>query len=224
MKILVVEDEHRIANTIKKGLEQEKYTADVSYTGVDGYDLASTGDYDVIILDLMLPGMSGLEIVGRMRKEGNHTPVLILTAKGQLQDKVEGLDKGADDYLTKPFSFEELLARVRALGRRPRQALGETLRAGELTLDTKTYRVARSGKDISVSGKEYKLLVYLLRNKNTIVSKDTVIQHVWDYDTDILPNTVEVYIRNLRRKIDLPFGSKKPLIKTVRGFGYTIRG
>lgn len=222
MRVLVVEDEHRIANSIKKGLEQEKFAVDVAYTGTQGYDLASTEEYDTIILDLMLPGVDGLEICKRLRSSNIHTPILILTARGQIQDKVSGLDSGADDYLTKPFSFEELLARVRALSRRPKNMLGTTLSVLDLSLDTNSFEVARADKPIPLSGKEFSLLEYMMRHASKIVSKDQIISHVWDYDADILPNTVEVYIRNLRKKIDMPFKDQKPLIQTVRGFGYKI--
>lgn len=221
MRILVVEDEHLIANSIKKGLEQESYAVDVAYDGDHGYDMASTEDYDTIILDLMLPGKDGIEICRDLRKEKVQTPVLILTAKGQIQDKVAGLDSGADDYLVKPFSFEELLARVRALTRRPRTAIEQVLSADGLTLNTITFEVKRNDKQILLSNKEYALLEYLLRNKGRILTKDQIIAHVWDYDSDILPNTVEVYIKNLRNKVDVPF-KEKPLITTVRGFGYKI--
>lgn len=220
MRILVVEDEHRIANTLKKGLEQERYAVDVAYDGTDGFDLVSTEDYDLIILDLMLPGMDGLVFCQELRKKNIHTPILILTAKGQIQDKVDGLDRGADDYLTKPFSFEELLARVRALSRRPKNSIETVLVVNDLELDPKQYLVKRSHKPIQLSSKEFSLLEYLMRNPHKILTKEQIISHVWDYDYDILPNTVEVYIRNLRQKIDLPFKNKKPLIHTVRGFGY----
>lgn len=222
MRVLIVEDEHRIANTIKKGLEQERFAVDVAYDGNDGYDLAFTEDYDVLILDLMLPGMDGLSICKKLRAKNIHTPILILTAKGQTQEKVTGLDAGADDYLTKPFSFEELLARIRALSRRPKKTLHTVLSVGTLTLDTKAYTVSRNNKEISLSSKEFALLEYLLRHPNTIVTKAQIINHVWDYDADILPNTVEVYIKNLRNKIDAPFKDEEPLIQTVRGFGYKI--
>ena len=222
MRILVVEDEHRIANSIKKGLEQEKYAVDVCYTGTEGYDLASTEDYDLIILDLMLPGMDGILICRELRKNHIHTPILVLTAKGQIQDKVTGLDSGADDYLTKPFSFEELLARIRALARRPKVALETTLTVKNLELDPKLYRITRDGKIIALSSKEFSLLEYLMRNKGKILTKDQIISHVWNYDADILPNTIEVYIRNLRMKVDEPFKKEEPLIRTVRGFGYQI--
>lgn len=219
---MVVEDEHRIANSIKKGLEQERYAVDVAYNGTDGFDLGVTEEYDLIILDLMLPGMDGITICKTLREKHIHAPILVLTAKGQIQDKVEGLDSGADDYLTKPFSFEELLARVRALIRRPKNSLGTVLTVVDLQLNTKSYEVKRDGKIIQLSSKEFSLLEYLLRHSNQILTKEQIISHVWDYEADILPNTVEVYIRNLRNKIDRPFKNKKPLIQTVRGFGYKI--
>ncbi len=222
MKILVVEDEHKIANSIKKGLLQEAYVVDVAYDGQAGFDLAVGQDYDVIVLDLMLPEISGLEICRRLRQEEKvQTPILILTAKGELDDRVAGLNAGADDYLVKPFAFAELLARLRALSRRPKNRLGQILEAGDLTLDTNKFLVKRAGKEIKLSKKEYTLLKYLLAQKGQIVSKQQIIDHVWDYESDILPNTVEVYIGYLRKKIDKPF--KKKLIKTVRGFGYQIR-
>jgi len=222
MRILVVEDEHKIANSIKKGLELEAYAVDVAYDGEDGYAFASNEDYDVIILDLMLPKMDGIEICRQLRACRIHTPILMLTAKGQISDKVEGLNAGADDYLVKPFAFVELLARVKALGRRPKHSLGSSLTAGDLRLDTITYEVTRSGKRIDLSKREFSLLEYLLRNKGRILTKDQLINHVWDYDADVLPNTVEVYIGYLRSKVDKPFTDKEPLIHTVRGFGYRI--
>lgn len=222
MRILVVEDEHRIANTIKKGLEQERFAVDASYDGSDGFDLAATEDYDVIILDLMLPGMDGITLCKELRKKNIHTPILMLTAKGQLQDKVEGLDAGADDYLTKPFSFEELLARIRALSRRPKQVTNPVLVALDLTLDPKAFAVTRAGKPIYLTHKEFSLLEFLMRNAEKILTKEQITNHIWDYDADILPNTVEVYIRNLRNKVDRPFIESKPLIHTIRGFGYKI--
>lgn len=216
----MVEDEHKIANSIKRGLEQEKYAVDVAFTGTDGYDLASVEPYDLIILDLMLPGMDGLTLCKKLRDHGNHTPVLILTAKGLTETKVEGLNLGADDYLTKPFSFEELLARIRALLRRPRQALQSVMRVGDLVMNSLEYKVTRNNVPILLSAKEFALLDYLMRNAGKILNKDTIISHVWDYDADILPNTVEVYIKNLRSKIDEPFKNKPSLIHTMRGFGY----
>jgi DNA-binding response OmpR family regulator len=222
MKLLIVEDEHKIANSIKKGLEQEGFVVDVAYTGVDGYDMAVTGDYDTLILDLLLPGMPGIEICKNLRKEKIHTPILILTAKGQIGDKVEGLDAGADDYLTKPFAFEELLARVRAVSRRPRVPAGTILSLADLSLDPVSFEVKRDAQPLSLSSKEFSLLEYLLRHPNQILTKDQIISHVWDYEADVLPNTVEVYIGYLRNKVDRPFPQKPALIHTVRGFGYKI--
>ena len=220
MRILVVEDEHKIANSIKKGLEQESFAVDVAFTGNEGYDLASSENYDLIILDIMLPEITGIEICKKLREQNNHTPILMLTAKGQLSDKVEGLNSGADDYLTKPFAFEELLARVKALSRRPKISKGSEYTVSGLTLNTISYEVLRDGKKINLSSKEFSLLEYLMRNANQVVSKDQIIEHVWDYDSDVLPNTVEVFIGYLRSKIDKGFSS--PLIQTVRGFGYKI--
>lgn len=222
MRILVVEDEHRIANTIKKGLEQERYAVDVVYDGVSAWDLISTEDYDLLILDLLLPGKDGLQICRELRANQHHTPVIMLTAKGQIHNKIEGLDAGADDYLTKPFSFEELLARIRALSRRPRQVVSQVLQVSDLLLDPRGYSVIRAGQPIQLSNKEFSLLEYLMRQANTIVTKEQIINHVWDYEANILPNTIEVYIRNLRNKIDIPFTDLPPLIHTVRGFGYKL--
>lgn len=216
MKILIVEDEHKIANSIKRGFEQETWAADVAYDGEQGFDMASSEDYDVLVLDLMLPKMDGLEITRKLRKEENHAPILILTARGQISDKVEGLESGADDYLVKPFAFEELLARVKALSRRPKQTSSEELKAKGLTLNTNTFEVKHSGKPVELSRKEFALLEYLMRNAGKVVSKENIIAHVWDYESDILPNTVEVFVGYLRTKIG------EDLIKTVRGFGYKI--
>lgn len=219
----MIEDEHKIANSIKKGLEQESYAVDVVYDGERGFDLASSEEYDVIVLDLMLPGMDGLSICRKLREEENiHTPILILTAKGEVDDKVAGLNSGADDYLPKPFAFVELLARIKALSRRPKQALEMVLKVEDLSLDTQAYEVRRSGKNIELSKKEYSLLEYMMRFKGKTLTKEQIINHVWDYDADILPNTVEVYVGYLRGKIDKPFADKAQLIHTVRGFGYKI--
>lgn len=223
MRILVIEDEHKIANSIKKGLEQESYAVDVAYDGEYGFDLAATEDYDLIILDLLLPKMDGIELCKKFRQEENvHTPILMLTAKGQLDDKVEGLNAGGDDYLVKPFAFAELLARIKALTRRPKDSLGVVLTIGDLSLNTLTYEVKRGNKKINLSKKEFALLEYLLRHKGKVLTKDQIINHVWDYDADVLPNTVEVYIGYLRNKVDKPFKKKLPLIHTIRGFGYKI--
>lgn len=222
MKILIIEDEHKIANSLKKGFEQEKYVVDVAYDGLQGYDLASDGDYDLVVLDLMLPGLDGRQICTKLRAEKIHTPILMLTAKGQLQDKVDGLDSGADDYLTKPFAFEELLARVRALGRRPKQSLGAVLNCADLSMDTINFIVKRKWEIIDLTSKEFALLEYLMRHPDQTLSKDQIIAHVWDYDSDVLPNTVEAFIKSLRNKIDRQFPNSPTLIQTVRGFGYRL--
>lgn len=221
MKLLVVEDEHRIAQAIKQGLEQESYAVDIEFDGEDGYNAARTGEYDVIILDVMLPTMDGLQICTTLRSDGNHVPILMLTARDQPRDVVAGLNTGADDYLAKPFAFEVLLARIRALLRRPHDSLGEVLQSGGLLLDTVSQSVVRDGRPIQLSAKEYSILEYLLRNKGRVLSKSNIMTHVWDFDADILPNNVEVFIAYLRGKIDKPF-TAKPLITTVRGFGYRL--
>lgn len=216
MRILVVEDEHKIANSIKRGLEQEGFAADVAYDGEMGFDLASSEDYDVVVLDLMLPKMDGMTVCKKLRQEGSNTPILILTAKGELDDKINGLNSGADDYLVKPFAFAELVARIKALSRRPKEALGTTLSLGDLVLDTVNFSVKKNGHEIVLSKKEYALLEYLLRHKGKVVTKEQIMQNVWDYESDILPNTIEVFIGYLRNKIG------KDAIKTVRGFGYKM--
>jgi DNA-binding response OmpR family regulator len=223
MRVLVIEDEHKIANAIRDGLASESYAVDVIYDGAEGLNAARYEEgYDLIILDRMLPGgMDGLEICETLRKEGRHVPILMLTAKDRVRDRVQGLNAGADDYLVKPFSFEELLARCRALLRRPQQTLSEVLQVGDLTLDTSSYEVKRAGKVITLSSKEFALLEYLMRNKNKVLSKNNIMTHVWDFDADILPNTIEVFMAYLRGKIDKPFDGPK-LLQTVRGFGYKI--
>ncbi len=224
MRILVVEDEHKIANSIKKGLEQESMAVDVAYNGTQGFDLASAENYDIIILDRLLPGMDGVEIAKQLREQNIHTPILMLTAKDQITDKVEGLNAGADDYLAKPFAFEELLARLRALVRRPKENIGNTLTVMDLSLNTLNYQVKRGNKIIFLSSREYALLEYLMRHAGQILTKEQIIDHVWNYDADVLPNTVEVYIGYLRRKVDKPIAKKNALIHNVRGFGYRLGG
>ncbi len=221
MNILLVEDEHKIANAIRQGLRQERFSVELAYDGDEGLSAALNSDYDVIILDRMLPGVEGLEICRQIRAKGIQTPVLMLTAKGQVRDKVNGLNSGADDYLVKPFSFEELLARIRALLRRPQDNIGNVLQVEDLTLDNLTYEVKRDGKLIKLSSTEYALLEYLMRNYGRVLSKTNILNHVWDFDADVLPNTVEAYIGYLRNKVDKPFKST-PLIQTVRGFGYKL--
>lgn len=222
MRILVVEDEHKIAQAIKKGLEQDNFTVDLAFDGEEGYDLASTEDYSVIILDLMLPKMDGVTVCKNLRKDNVHTPILMLTAKGELDDKVVGLNSGADDYLVKPFAFAELVARVKALNRRPKQTLNDRLAFEDLTLDTNSFEVKRGKNILNLSKKEFALLEYLMRHPKKILTKDQIIQNVWSYESDILPNTVEVYIGYLRQKVDKPFPSSSPLIHTIRGFGYKL--
>jgi len=222
MRILVVEDDRKIANAIKKGLEQENFAVDTEYDGQDGLGSALTVDYDLIVLDRMLPGLDGIIICERLRKDKYKGPILILTAKDKTKDRVEGLNAGADDYLIKPFAFEELLARIRALLRRPQQAIQSVLKVNDLIIDVTNFEVKRGNKTINLSSKEFALLEYLMRNPGRILTKDNIISHVWDYDADILPNTVEVYIGYLRNKIDKPFLKSPNLIETARGFGYKI--
>lgn len=220
MKILVVEDDRAIAGALKEGLEDESYAVDVAYDGGEGLRTAQADEYDVIILDVMMPEMNGHEVCEALRKDGNATPILMLTAKDQNRDIVKGLDIGADDYLPKPFSFEVLLARIRALLRRPNDKQDEVLNVGDLQLDPATRTVLRAGKSIKLTNKEYAVLEYLMRNAGKVLSKQNIISHVWDFDADVLPNNVELFIMFIRRKIDKPFDH--PLIHTVSGFGYKI--
>ncbi len=223
MRILLIEDEHKIAQALKRGLEQESFAVDVLYNGRQGMARALRGRFDLLILDRMLPDIrDGLDICREVRKAGIHQPILILTARDRTSDRVEGLESGADDYLVKPFSFEELLARIRALLRRPNHNIGTVLKAGDLELYPEKFEVKRDGQMIALSHKEFALLEFLIRNANRILSKDQIIQHVWDFDADILPNTVEAFIASLRKKVDRPFKGK-PMINTVRGFGYQLK-
>ncbi len=222
MRVLVIEDEPDLNRVLAQTLREAGYAADIAADGREGLYKATTGEFDAIILDLMLPKMDGIEICKRLRQSQIHTPVLMLTAKGLLYDKVNGLNAGADDYLVKPFAFAELVARLRALTRRPKESLSPVLTVEDLSLNTFTFEVMRAGKRIDLSKKEFALLEYLMRNKDRVITKDQIINHVWDYDADILPNTVEVYIGYLRNKIDKPFKESLALIHTVRGFGYKI--
>ena len=224
MRILVIEDEVKIANAVKKGLELKGFAVDMTHDGDSGLSYARDPDYDAIVLDRMLPGsVDGVEICKTLRGEGINTPILMLTARGTIGDKVEGLNSGADDYLVKPFSFDELTARVRALLRRPSVQVGTELKLADLSLDTNNYEVTRAGKPIKLSHKEFALLEYFMHHPNQVITKDMIINHVWDQDADVLPNTIEVYIGYLRNKIDRPFaGKSKPLIQTQRGFGYKL--
>jgi len=222
-KILLVEDEIKIANAIKRGLKYEGFEVSIAPDGEEGLELGKTLDFDCIILDRMLPLKEGVEVCKELRKSNIKTPIIMLTAKSGVNDKVEGLDAGADDYLAKPFSLDELLARIRAVLRRGSSLLNDVLKVGDLTLNTSTFEVKRSGILINLSKKEYDLLEYFMINANKTISKEKLINHVWDYDSDILLNTVEVYIGYLRNKIDKPFKDKK-MLQTVRGFGYKLEG
>lgn len=215
MKVLIVEDEHKIANSVKKGLEQDKYTVDVAYDGETALDLALMEKYDVIILDRMLPIIDGDTILNEIRSKNIHTPVLMLTAKGTLENKVEGLNMGADDYLVKPFAFLELLARVKALSRRPKNQINTMIKYQDLILDTQNFEVKRGSKNIKLSNKEFSLLEFFVRHPGKVFSKDQIISNVWSYESDIMPNSVEVYVKHLRDKLGKP-----ELIQTMRGFGY----
>ena len=224
MKILLVEDEEKLALAIKRGLEQESFAVDVEFESESGLAAAEAGNYDLFIFDRMLPGgLDGLQMVTALRSQQISTPVLFLTAKDTINDRVDGLNAGADDYLIKPFAFDELLARIHALLRRPATHPETVLTYQDLTLEPHSHIVTRSGTPIELTAKEFALLEYLLRHKEVIVSKDQLMEHVWDFDADILPNTVEVYIGYLRNKVDKPF--KGPaLIQTRRGFGYRLGG
>ncbi len=221
MRILVVEDEKKVARFLQQGLEEEHYTVDISHDGNEGLTMAETGSYDVIILDVMLPGKDGFEITRELRSERMTTPILMLTAKIATEDKVAGLDSGADDYLTKPFAFAELLARVRSLLRRGTQEKTIQLTAADLELDTVTHRAHRGGKAIELTAKEYSLLEFLLRNKDRVLSRTIIAEHIWDYHFDTGTNLIDVYINHLRNKVDTGFDLK--LIHTVRGVGYVLK-
>lgn len=216
MKILVVEDDHKIAGSIKKGFTQEGFVVDLAYDGEEGFDLAMDGGYDIIILDLMLPKKDGICVSKDLRAGNVHTPILMLTARGTIENKLEGFKAGTDDYMVKPFSFEELLARVRSLSRRPKETKSDLLKVGDLALNTNTFDVRHKGKSVELSRKEYSLLEFLMKSAGRVVSKNEIISRVWDYESDILPNTVEVFVRYLRNKLG------KNTIKTIRGFGYKI--
>lgn len=222
MRILLVEDERKLALSLKKILSAESYAVDVCFDGQEGYEAASVEDYDLIILDIGLPSLDGVAISQRLRSEKIKTPIIMLTARDSTDNKIEGLDSGADDYIVKPFVFKELLARIRALLRRDENARELILEVDSLTLDPSSHIVKRSGKEINLSGKEYALLEFLMRKKNQIASKTQIIEHVWDIDTDPFSNIVDVYMGYLRKKIDKPFIKEKPLIHTVKGIGYRI--
>lgn len=218
--ILVVDDDPRITDLLRRIFAYEGYSVAVAASGEEALKRTLERPPDLIVLDLMLPGLDGLEVVRRLRLAEDQVPVLMLTARDSVSDRVKGLDAGADDYLVKPFSFEELLARLRALLRRPPQTQANIIKVGDLTLDTVSYEVRRANHLIELSAKEFALLEYMMRNAGRVLSKDNIIAHVWDFDADVLPNTVEVYVGYLRNKIDKPFG--KPLLHTNRGFGYRL--
>jgi DNA-binding response OmpR family regulator len=221
MRILVIEDDRDIACAIKDGLVQEYFAVDIAHDGEEGFLAASQETYDLIVLDITLPGMNGKEIAQKLRAEANHSRILVLSAKDQTIDKIHLLNAGADDYLVKPFSFAELVARIKALLRRPSEKKGEILESDNLTLNTITHEVWRGDTHILLSAKEFSILEYLLRNKGQVLSKNAIVTHVWDFNADILPHTVETFIAMLRAKLDKPF--KRPeLIQTVRGVGYRL--
>ncbi|KUK79678.1 MAG: Two component transcriptional regulator, winged helix family [Microgenomates bacterium 39_7] len=220
MKILVVEDEKRVAQYIKKGLELRSHSVDVTNDGEEGLDLACSEPYELIILDRMLPKLSGVKICQQLRQAKKHIPIIMLTAKTEVADRVEGLNAGADDYLGKPFSFIELLARINALARRPVKIMDEVLTEGTLSLNTISFEVKRGKKPINLSKREFALLEFLMRHPGQILSKEQLTQQVWSYESDVLPNTAQVYLGYLRTKIDQAFPDEEPLIHTVRGFGY----
>jgi heavy metal response regulator len=220
MRVLVVEDEKKIAEFVRKGLTEHGYAVDVAYDGEEALAWPSVADFDVIVLDVMLPTVNGIELCHTLRKRGVRTPVLMLTARDAVEDRVVGLDSGADDYLVKPFAFAELLARLRALTRRQPAILGSLLTAGDLVLDTATRKTSRAGAEIELTSKEYAVLEHLMRHPNQVLTRTMIAEHVWNYDFDNASNVIDVHIRNLRRKIDDPFPMK--LIQTVRGAGYRI--
>ncbi|NOS36157.1 MAG: response regulator [Deltaproteobacteria bacterium] len=220
MRILVVEDEKKVAGFIKRGLVEESYAVDVAYDGEQGQHLAESNEYDVILLDIMLPKKSGIEILRELRGKSIKTPVLLLTARDSVDDRVEGLDCGADDYLTKPFAFAELIARVRALMRRGEQGLS-ILQFSDLSLDPATRRAKRGEREIELTVKEYALLEYFLRNPNRVLTRTMIAEHVWDHTFDSETNVVDVYLNHLRNKIDKDEEVK--LLHTVRGVGYVLR-
>jgi len=220
MRLLVIEDEQKVADFVARGLRAERFAVDVAYDGKAGWEMASTYAYDLIALDLMLPGMSGLEILRRLRQARKDVPVLILTARDRTAEKVEHFEAGADDYLTKPFAFAELLVRVKALLRRGGGAKADVLRVGDLEVDRRMQQVRRAGKKIDLTSKEYALLEYLAANAGRVLSRTMIIEHVWDQSFEGLTNIVDVYVRHLRGKVDE--GHAQKLIRTVRGVGYSI--
>jgi two-component system, OmpR family, response regulator len=221
MKILVVEDDRTVGQYVKRGLEEQRYHADLVEDGMEGLRLASGGRYDLIVLDLRLPEMNGLEVLRTLRDRGNTTPVLVLTAQDAVDFKVQALRSGADDYVTKPFAFEELLARVEALGRRPKEIRSPVLRVADLELDGETREVRRAGQRIELTPKEYTVLEYLMRHAGRVMSRTLITEYAWDYHFDPGTNIVDVVINRLRKKVDT--GHAQKLVHTVRGVGYLVK-
>src|SRR5580692_1721544 len=220
MRILLVEDEKKVADIIDRGLKAERYAVDVCHDGQQGWETAEAYDYDLIILDLMLPGLNGTEILERVRRKNSQVPILILTARDGMSDKVKNFEAGADDYLTKPFAFAELLVRIKALLRRGPVNRSSVLRVADLEIDRLSQNVKRAGKKIELTAKEYSLLEYLATNPGRVFSRTMIIEHVWDQSFQGLTNIVDVYVRHLREKVDDPFPVK--LLRTVRGVGYSL--
>ncbi|HET9532638.1 MAG TPA: response regulator transcription factor [Blastocatellia bacterium] len=221
MRILLVEDEEKVSRFIVRGLEAERFAVDAVFDGDSGLEMASTYTYDLVILDLMLPGMSGTAVLRHIRRANDHVPILVLTARDAVADKVEHFEAGADDYLTKPFAFAELLVRVKALLRRGAVSRASVLRVADLELDRLSQQVRRAGQSIELTAKEYALLEYLMLNAGRVLSRTMIIEHVWDQSFDGATNIVDVYVRHLRNKVDDPH--RRKLIRTVRGLGYVIR-
>ena len=221
MRILIVEDEKKVAAFIKKGLEEETYAVDIAADGEEGLYMGGQNQYDLIILDLMLPKINGLDILSNLRAKKNSIPILLLTAKDSVEDKVKGLNLGADDYLTKPFAFSELLARIRVLLRRGKVESKTTLEIADLTLNLVSHKVRRGDEEIELTGKEYSLLEYFMRNQEKVLTRTMIAEHVWDYNFDTFTNVIDVYVNHLRKKIDKNFSTK--LLHTLRGVGYVMK-
>ncbi len=220
MRILVAEDEKDMNRLIAKRLKKENYSVDSCYNGQEVFDYLECAEYDAIILDIMMPVMSGIEVLKKLRKQNNQIPVLLLTARDSIEDRVSGLDAGADDYLVKPFAFEELLARIRVMLRKPSTIKTTVYKVGDLEIHTDTHQVIRGGKEISLSSREFSLLRYMVQNAGIVLSREKLEQHIWNYDFTGGSNVIDVYIRYLRKKIDTGFDKK--LIHTVRGAGYVL--
>lgn len=221
MRLLLIEDDRLVSNFIKKGLTETGYAVDLAHDAQEGNYLAQEEDYDLIILDLMLPGGDGLDICRQLREKGIATPILILTARTQVEDRIAGLNAGADDYLTKPFAFSELQARVQALLRRSYREAAPTLKVADLELDPRSHEVRRNGREIELSPKEFSILEFLIRNKNQVVTRTMILEHVWDYNFETFSNIVDVYMTHLRKKID--GRENKKLIQSIHGVGFKIK-